>query len=116
MIRSRGVDGSDAEIVISQIIQSIGGGIASTATQVLHTARSFRIGGPQVPSSIYVSGCRSGIRTTFGGCYGHSDRPAVDGNWRSCWKCHRLVRLDVFGVEAHSIRGSRRHLAEPDAW
>jgi len=41
MIRSRGVGGSDAEIVISQIIQSIGGGIASTATQVLHTARSF---------------------------------------------------------------------------
>ena len=34
MIRSRGVDGSDAEIIISQIIQSIGGGIASTTTQV----------------------------------------------------------------------------------
>jgi len=34
MIRSRGVNGGDAEIVISQIIQSIGGGIASTATQV----------------------------------------------------------------------------------
>lgn len=39
MIRSRGVDGNDAEIVISQIVQSIGGGIASTATQVLHTAK-----------------------------------------------------------------------------
>jgi len=115
MIRSRGVDGSDAEIVISQIIQSIGGGIASTATQVLHTVRSFHIGGAQVSSSTSVSGCRSGIRTPFGGRHGHRDRPAVDGNRRSSWECHRLVQLDVFGVEAHSIRGSRRHLAEPDA-
>ena len=97
MVRSRGVDGSDAEIVISQVIQSIGGGIASTATQVLYIARSFRIGGTQVPWPMSVSGCRSGIRTTFGGRYGHSDRLAVDGNWRSCWKCHRLVSWTFLG-------------------
>ena len=48
MIRSRGVNGSDAEIVISQIIQSIGGGIASTATQVLGVTWKFCIGGAQL--------------------------------------------------------------------
>lgn len=34
MIHSRGANASDAEIVMTQIIQSIGGGIAAVSTQV----------------------------------------------------------------------------------
>ena len=79
MIRSRGANGSDAEIIISQVIQSIGGGIASTVTQVLRITWTFWIGGAQL-LFIYASGRRSGICPSFRSCYGYCDCPVVDRN------------------------------------